>query len=93
MPFSGTALRGPALNDQTLPSVRPAKWQLAQFCQPSLDSRLVLPPSNTPREAKKISLPTCNCSSCEPASGCGVTAITRTTLSLSRLTTETLRDT
>ena len=39
VPFSGTDLRGPALNDQTTPSVRPLKWQLAQLCQPSLDSR------------------------------------------------------
>src|SRR6478736_4038965 len=76
-PFSGIALRGPALNVQVVPSVQPSKWQLAQFCQPCADSRLsveVVPEalagrSKCPRDEKNISAPTRLRSPCEPAAG------------------------
>ena len=99
VPFSGTDLRGPSLNDQTMPSVRPLKWQLAQFCQPSLESRssveTVVPAgrSKWPREEKNISAPTSTTSSVEPGVGSLVVRMTLVTWSVLRLTTLTLRDT
>ena len=61
--FSGTDLRGPALNCQTTPSVRPLKWQLEHDCHPSEDRRSVVGwavpagASNLPREEKNTSAP------------------------------------
>ena len=97
--FSGTDLRGPVLNVQTMPSVRPLKWQLAQLCQPSLDSRswldVVWPAGllNRPRDEKNISAPTSATSSGEPGAGSGAVRITLVTASVVRSTTDTLRDT
>src|SRR5688572_20544275 len=99
VPFSGTDLRGPEPNCQTFESVRPAKWQLAQFCQPSLESRslveTVMPAglSKWPRDEKKISLPTCRISSSVSGGGSWVVRLTASTVSLVRLTTEILRET
>ena len=73
--FSGSDLRGPVPNAQTTLSVSPLKWQLAQDCQPSLDSRslveTVVPAgrSKFPREPKNISAPTATISSGEPGDG------------------------
>ncbi len=97
MALSGTDLRGPAPNTKTTPSVRPSKWQLAQFCQPSLDSRssveTVVPSgrSKWPRDEKNISAPTWTTSS--SALGGSLVGITSTTSSVVRSTTETLRET
>src|SRR6266550_9602572 len=96
--LSGTLLRGPALNCQITPSVRPLKWQLAQPCQPSLErrSRSELVPgivSKLPREEKKISAPTRLVSPAEPGAGKSEVEITATTVSLVRFTTDTLRET
>ena len=79
--FSGTDLRGPVPNSQTTPSVRPLKWQLAQLCQPSLESRslveTVAPAGRLkwPREEKNISAPTATTSSGEPGAGSGAVRI------------------
>src|SRR5947207_14377215 len=72
--LSGTLLRGPALNCQITPSVRPLKWQLAQACQPCWErrSRSELVPgieSKLPREEKNISAPTRLVSPTEPGAG------------------------
>src|SRR5437899_7779492 len=72
--LSGTLLRGPALNCQTIPSVSPLKWQLAQPCHPSLESRSrseLVPgiESKLPREEKNISAPTKLVSPPEPGAG------------------------
>src|SRR4029450_2256548 len=94
VPLRGIDLRAPVSNDQMLPSVRPAKWQLAQFCQPSDESRACLPPSNTPRGGKNTSLQTWICSSAVLGAGCAVSEIGAcATVSVSRLTTATLRET
>ena len=64
-------------------SVSPSKWQLAQLCQPSLDSRsvveTVVPAGRLklPREEKNISAPTVTTSSGEPGAGSGAVRITR----------------
>src|SRR5437667_5356160 len=85
--FSGTLLRGPALNCQMTPSVKPLKWQLAQLCQPSLESlsRSELVPgieSKLPREEKNISAPTRLVSPAEPGAGKSELETTAITLSL-----------
>ena len=96
--LSGTLFRGPALNCQMTPSVRPLKWQLAQACQPSLESRLrkeLVPGmvSKLPREEKNISAPTRLVSPCEAGAGRSDVETTAITESVARSTTETLRET
>jgi len=97
--FSGTDLRGPALNSQMTPSVRPLKWQLEQLCQPSLERRSSVEAValagrlKWPREEKNISAPTSTTSPVEPGAAIGAVRIAFTTLSLVRLTTDTLRET
>src|SRR5215475_13391142 len=96
--LSGTLLRGPALNCHTTPSVSPLKWQLAQFCQPSLErrSRSELVPgieSKLPREEKNISAPTRFVSPGDPGAGRSKVGTTAITVSFVRSTTETLRET
>src|SRR5881628_1111043 len=96
---NGTLLRGPAANCQMTPSVRPLKWQLAQLCQPSLESRSrreLVPGivSKLPREEKNISAPTRLVSPTEPGAGRSEPETTEITVSLLvRSTTETLRET
>src|SRR6266705_458805 len=94
----GTLFRGPALNCQTTPSVRPLKWQLAQPCQPRFERRFCneLVPgmlSKLPREEKNISAPTRLVSPCEPGAGRSEDCTAPITVSLVRSTTETLRET
>src|ERR1041385_1099511 len=96
--LSGTLLRGPALNCQTTPSVRPLKWQLAQPCQPRFESlfcKELVPGmlSKLPREEKNISAPTRLVSPCEPGAGRSELCIVAITVSLARATTETFRET
>src|SRR5262245_16337924 len=92
-------LRGPSGNDHTMPSVSPLKWQLAQPCQPSWESRslveTVVPGGRLklPREVKNISAPTRTGSSSEPGGGSAVVLMVLITWSLVRSTTVTLRDT
>src|SRR5215218_7146375 len=52
--LSGTDLRGPVLNCQTTPSVRPLKWQLEHDCQPSEESRSLV---ETVAPAGRLKLP------------------------------------
>src|SRR3954454_22261597 len=91
--------RGPVLNCHTIESVRPWKWQLEQLCQPSLDSRssvdTVAPAgrSKCPRELKNICAPTLTTSCGEPGAGSGAVRTVRSTRSLTRSTSVTLRDT
>jgi hypothetical protein len=97
--LSGTDLRGPEPNSQITPSVSPSKWQLAQVCQPSLASRSLVcteAPAGRlkfPRDEKNISAPTATVSSCEPGAGSEAVRMVLSTWSVSRSTTETLRDT
>src|SRR6478672_11654573 len=94
--FNGIERRGPEPNCQITPSVRPWKWQLAQFCQPLCDMRssveTVVPPGRLkwPRAEKNNSLPAWIVSSSVLGGGWGVVEITATTASVARLTTETL---
>src|SRR5437763_12992672 len=95
--LSGTALRGPALNCQTTPSVRPLKWQLEHDCQPSCDRRSLvdtIAPAGRlkfPREEKNTSAPAVTTSPGVPGAGSGAVGMTFTTLSVPRSTTDTLR--
>src|SRR4051794_7722163 len=85
--FSGIDLRGPVLNSQMTPSVRPLKWQLEQLCQPSLDSRSLLvagPIVKLPREEKNTSAPAATCSCCDPGAGDGAVLMTFATRSVVR---------
>src|SRR5512136_1242554 len=87
--LSGTLLRGPELNCQITPSVRPLKWQLEQACQPSLESRLrseFVPGivSKLPREEKNISAPTRLVSPAEPGAGRSEVDMTAMTVSFVR---------
>src|SRR5438093_10933485 len=96
--WSGTLLRGPALNCHMTPSVRPLKWQLAQLCQPSLERRLrreLVPGiwSKFPREEKNISAPTRLVSPTEPGVGKSELDTAAMTVSFVKSTTETLRET
>ena len=99
--LSGIERRGPAAKDQTLPSVRPSKWQLEHDCQPSEESRSVVEVvgavlagrSKFPREEKKTSAPTVVFSAAEPGGGSGAVRMTRSTRSLRRSTCVTLRET
>src|SRR5215211_7285862 len=94
--LSGTDLRGPDPNFQITPSVSPLKWQLAQPCQPSLDSRSVVGTVAVggrlkfPRELKNISAPTAMTSAGEPGAGGAAVWIVRTTWSVRVSTTDTL---
>lgn len=87
------------LNCQITPSVQPLKWQLAQFCQPSEDSRSSVETAapagrlKWPREEKNISAPTRMRSATEPETGVFAVWMTSTTLSFTRSTTETFPET
>src|SRR5204862_3911321 len=94
----GTLLRGPALNCQITPSVSPLKWQLAQLCHPSLESRSrneFVPgiESKLPRDEKNISAPTRLVSPWELGAGRLKVGTVAMTESVVKLTTETLRET
>src|SRR5438105_4323282 len=98
VPLSGTLFRGPALNCQITPSVRPLKWQLLQLCQPCCESRSrseLVPGtvSKLPREEKNISAPTRLVSPAAPGAGRSEVCTTAMTESLAKSTTETLRET
>src|SRR5882724_5209289 len=91
--------RGPVANCHTTPSLNPLKWQLAQLCQPSLESRflsgLAAPAiaSKFPREEKNTSAPTRLVSPCDRGAGRSEVETTAMTVSLVKFTTETLRET
>src|SRR5258706_3068505 len=91
--------RGPVANCHTTPSLNPLKWQLAQLCHPSLESRFlsgVVAPamaSKFPREEKNTSAPTRLVSPWDRGAGKSTLRTTAMTASLTRSTTDTLRDT
>src|SRR3954447_14375764 len=87
VPFSEIDFRGPVVNCQTTPSVRPSKWQLEHDCQPSLERRSLVEAdplaglSDFPPGAKKNNAPTVSSSGRVPRAGRVAVRTTRTTRS------------
>src|ERR1700751_4550389 len=98
VPLMAKVFRGPVLNCQITPSVSPRGWQLAQLWRPFSDMRSRLDPmpdgfTKLPRDERNNSAPTNTFSASEPGGGKSAVRMTLTTLSASRSTTDTLRDT